>query len=297
MKYVKQLLKMVIMFCLAFSLVTITDTNQIYADNSSDFNINTKQVLVKYNGPGGSVVIPEGVTTIGRKAFSGCTTITSVKFPSSVTSIEESAFDSCGELTAVELSSKLKYIGNNAFSNCTSLKSIVIPSSVEEIGICAFCHCDLLTEMYIPKNVNKIGTYAFGYLFVNGKYSPVVGYTIMGEEGTQAQKYAEENENIQFLVKSDLAAKINKISNTAKGKAKITWIRNPNTSGYEIQYATNKKFSKAKTITASAANGSKTISSMKKGNTYYFRVRGYRSVAGTKYYSNWSSSKSIKIKK
>lgn len=297
MKHVKKLLAVLLTFSMFITLSAFSDADKVYADNASDFVINVDHVLVKYNGAGGDITIPSGVTEIGRKAFAGCTTISSVKIPEKVTTIGESAFDSCNKLVSVKLPSTLTTIGNNAFFGCTSLNDIVIPESVNELGICAFCHCDQLTDMYVPQSVKTIGNYAMGYLFVNGKYSPVENFCIMGVKGSQAEKFAEENANITFLTKEDLTAKVINVTNSKKGKAKVTWYRNPNTSGYEIQYATNKKFSKAKTVTVSADNGSKTISSMKKGKTYYFRVRGYRTVAGTKYYSDWSSSKSIKIKK
>ena len=81
---------------------------------SSDFVIEN-DVLKKYVGPGGDVVIPEGVTSIGSSAFSGCSSLTSVTIPASVTSI-----------------------GYRAFSNCNRLVSATIPSSVISIGCFAF---------------------------------------------------------------------------------------------------------------------------------------------------------------
>ncbi len=65
--------------------------------NASDFVI--ENVLTKYTGPGGDVVIPDGVTEIGKDAFSGCTGLTSVTIPDSVTAIGKSAFSGCEKLT------------------------------------------------------------------------------------------------------------------------------------------------------------------------------------------------------
>ncbi len=48
---------------------------------------------------------------------------------------------------------------------------------------------------------------------------------------------------------------------------------------------------------SSASTVSKTISSLTKGKTYYVRIRTYKTVSGTKYYSAWSSTKSVKISK
>ena len=69
------------------------------------------------------------------------------------------------------------------------------------------------------------------------------------------------------------------------------------TSGYQIQYSTSKKFSSAKTVTIkSNKTTSATLKSLKSKKTYYVRVRTYKTVKGTKYYSGWSSAKVKKTK-
>ena len=69
-----------------------------------------------------SVVIPEGVTSIGVDAFYGCSSLTSVVIPEGVTSI-----------------------GVDAFYRCSSLTSVVIPKGVTSIGLCTFAGCSSLT--------------------------------------------------------------------------------------------------------------------------------------------------------
>ena len=69
------------------------------------------------------------------------------------------------------------------------------------------------------------------------------------------------------------------------------------TSGYQIQYSTSKKFTSANTTTiTSYKTTSKTIKSLKAKKTYYVRVRTYKTVNGTKYYSGWSAVKNKKTK-
>ena len=96
-------------------------------------------VLVKCSEDAkGELIIPNGVTSIGSFAFSGCTSLTSATIPDSVTSI-----------------------GSDAFSDCTSLTSITIPDSVKSIGYGAFMYCDSLTSVIIGNGVTSIGGSAF----------------------------------------------------------------------------------------------------------------------------------------
>lgn len=66
------------------------------ADN--DFVIENG-VLIKYNGNGGDVVIPEGVTAIGDQAFFECSSLTAVVIPENLTDIDDTAFECCESLT------------------------------------------------------------------------------------------------------------------------------------------------------------------------------------------------------
>lgn len=69
-------------------------------------------------------------------------------------------------------------------------------------------------------------------------------------------------------------------------------------TGYQVQYSTSKRFSSSKTITIKGpATVSKTIKKLKAAKTYYVRVRTYKTVSGTKFYSAWSSIKPVRIKK
>ncbi|MBR6189964.1 MAG: leucine-rich repeat protein [Prevotella sp.] len=73
-----------------------------------------------------NTVIPDGVTTIGKYAFDGCTGLTSIEIPASVTSIGEYAFQSCYSLSSVEISASVTSIGEYAFSSCIDLASVTI---------------------------------------------------------------------------------------------------------------------------------------------------------------------------
>ena len=127
--------------------------------NANDFVIE-KGVLTAYKGKGGTVNIPEGVTSIGKFAFSGCSGLNSICIPHSVTSIGFRAFSDCTGLTSIGIPSSVTNI-EELFVNCTSLTSISIPSSIAIIGDYMFAGCKSLTKIIIPSGVTNIGDYAF----------------------------------------------------------------------------------------------------------------------------------------
>lgn len=91
-------------------------------------------MLWKYQGMGGEVTIPAGVTAIGSGAFDGCTAVTGVTIPEGVT-----------------------YIGIRAFRNCVSLSKVLLPGTLEEIDSEAFSGCIRLAGVELPDSVTKLG--------------------------------------------------------------------------------------------------------------------------------------------
>ena len=86
---------------------------------------------------------------------------------------------------------------------------------------------------------------------------------------------------------------------TAKSKAFfVDWAQKGSATGYEIQYATNSKFTGAKKVTITNNKTDKTtVSKLSANKKYYVRVRSYTTAGGTKYYGAWSATKTVTTKK
>lgn len=123
-------------------------------------------VLVEYNGDGGNIVIPDGVTEIGSNIFNKTmttdnTTITGVYIPNSVKKIGFSAFAACVALEEVNIPDSVTSIDGSAFRRCEKLRKINIPSSVTELGGFVFVSCYNLTDISIDADITCIGSWLF----------------------------------------------------------------------------------------------------------------------------------------
>ncbi len=108
-----------------------------------------------------SVVLEEGVTSIGVYAFRTCISLESITIPDSVTSIGYRAFQYCKSLESIVIPDSVTSIGDDAFYGCSSLTSVIIPDGVMSIGESAFCVCVSLASITIPDSVTSIGNYVF----------------------------------------------------------------------------------------------------------------------------------------
>lgn len=118
------------------------------------------------------LIIPSGVTTIGKDNFRGCKNLLSVTVPSSVESIGVNAFRGCVNLKDVKISNGTKSIGEEAFYGCTSLKYVDLPDSISSIGESAFYSCSNLKSIAIPSGVSTIQNDTFSYSGLNSVYLP-----------------------------------------------------------------------------------------------------------------------------
>lgn len=174
-------------------IVTPDDTITIYAYTGNEMKVvipsridGKKVTCIGFSdgsyGIMSSVLIPDGVTEIGEKAFKDCKTLTDIVIPNSVTYIGDQAFNGCENLVSITLPESVTHfnptfanakfesitlpkgttgIGAFAFYKCTQLKEIVIPNGVKEIGQSAFSGCTNLTEVTISDGVTTILKGAF----------------------------------------------------------------------------------------------------------------------------------------
>jgi len=107
------------------------------------------------------LIIPDGVTSIGKFALYGCNNLTKVVIPNTVTSIGDQALYNCNSLVNVRLPKNLTTLGSSAFYGCTSLISIEIPGKLTNINSSTFQGCTSLTDVVIEDGVASIGDNAF----------------------------------------------------------------------------------------------------------------------------------------
>ena len=98
----------------------------------------------------------ERVTSINKRAFYLCASLSSITIPQGVTSIEERAFSSCYNLGAIVLPQGLKQLGGYTFDGGSALTLVVMPKSVTSIGYYAFQNCASLSLAMIPQGVTNI---------------------------------------------------------------------------------------------------------------------------------------------
>lgn len=194
--------------CTAIATVSIPDSVTLI-DDYAFYNCDDSQLT--------SVNIPNGVTTIGLRAFAECDYLTEITIPSSVTSIGAGAVSACKRLTTITLASgntayhiagnclietatgtivagfntstipadgSVIAIGDDAFSGCTGLVAITIPDSVTSIGKSAFNKCTGLSEITISENVQTIGASAFSGCTVLSKITFLSKTVVIGEGET-----------------------------------------------------------------------------------------------------------------
>ena len=290
--------------------------------------------------PAYSVNLPSGLEKIGDYAFSGCVNLYDVRFPASLRYLGTNAFKNCGR--AGEDDVKLVFqgsapsSGDEVFAGVTGLaftpagdKSWTAAAQNRLGGSLTWYQSGAQTiTTRVKSSVKKyFGAKAFslgakttgdGTLTYNGSNSDVASVdkngkvTIKGvgkttititASGTRMCKAATRKINLTVLLKG---TSLKSVKKTRGPKLKIRWTKNNAVTGYQIQYAVNKAFTKKVkkiTIRKKSVTAAKT-KKLKKKKTYYVRVRTFKKVQKVKddlvytktYYSGWSNVKSARVK-
>ena len=157
------------------------------------------------------------------------------------------------------------------------------------------------TKAFTGKNITQSITVKYNGKTLKKGTDYTVSYSNNKNIGTATVKIAGKGSYTGTITKTfkinPAKQEIQKL--TAKSKAFfVDWAQKGSASGYEIQYATNSKFTSAKKVTITSNKTDKTtVSKLSGKKKYYVRVRSYTTVKGTKYYGAWSASKSVTTKK
>ena len=157
------------------------------------------------------------------------------------------------------------------------------------------------TKAFTGKNITQSITVKYNGKTLKNGTDYTVSYSNNKKIGTATAKIAGKGSYTGTVAKTfkinPAKQEIQKL--TAKSKAFfVDWAQKGSATGYEIQYATNSKFTSAKKVTITNNKTDKTtVSKLSGKKKYYVRVRSYTTVKGTKYYGTWSASKSVTTKK
>lgn len=147
-------------------VLTISGNGEMYDyyDYDADVEIESPFAL---NEEIKSIIIQDGITSIGKNSFLHCSGLTSVSIPGSLISIRDDAFSKCSGLKTVTIPGNVKTIGARAFSKCESLETVTISEGVTTIGsenaLGAFSYCSSLTSATIPGSVTYMAGHSFLY--------------------------------------------------------------------------------------------------------------------------------------
>ena len=143
--------------CSSLSGISVVSDGAQYSVIDGMLIDNNKLISYFTSKSAGSVTVPDGVTAVGKYAFSYAQYLDNVSVPDSCTIVDDYAFFECPSLKTVRLSENLQKIGASAFENCERLKEINLSNALLSVGDRAFKNCRSLSNCALPESVQSAG--------------------------------------------------------------------------------------------------------------------------------------------
>ncbi len=177
--------------CKALKTVAVAEANQTFlVIDGALVERGGKLVCFPAGDKRTKYTVPEGILSVGARAFYGCGKLTAVTVPEGVAELRAGAFEGCTGLTKVMLPGTLRRIRDGAFMGCSKLTSLVLPDGTVSLGAAVFLNCNKLKTLTVPASVTSIGNMNFVKL-ANIKGSGEVSLVV--REGSYAHRYAMKN--------------------------------------------------------------------------------------------------------
>lgn len=250
-----------------------------------------------------SVTLPDSLTGLGIYAFKDCTSLTSAVLNEGRINIVTGLFQGCSALSSVTIKDKVQCIRENAFAGCTSLKTLNVPKSLLNIEKNTFLNSGITSITYAGTSTDwkKI---KIDFTGNSGLQNAVVitstGETITAKPANTPMPVITPiptPKPVTIKVTKPAKVKLKSVKAIGKKKLKVTWKWDVGVSGYQVQYALNKSFTKGKkTKSAGKYAEVKTLTGLKTKKYYYVRVRAYKKSGSKTVYGSWSTVKKCKVK-
>ncbi len=294
--------------------ISSTTRGYTYYDNGewSGIKDSTTKIVVKKGITGVSenafrgfknvseIILEDGIKSIGKEAFYGCESVKKVAIPASVKKIGEDilwtgsfwiwddAHVMCGCIYAPYGSYAIDYAKKNGVSYCLDLSKAKITGVKASYAYNGKTQQPVVT---VTLGKEKLSPWEYTVTYKNNKKVGKATITITG----QGHYYGTVKKT--FVITPKRMA-ISRITSPKKKTVLVKWKKDSQVTGYQLQYAYDKKFTtKKKTITITGdKNVSKKITKLKSRQKYYFRMRSYKLLNGKKVYGEWSKVKTVKCK-
>ena len=273
-----------------------------------------------------TVNIPDSVDYIGGFSFEQCPVLSEVKLGSGLKGIGDGAFYQCPSLKIVTVPKSVKSIGEFSLGY-----SLICPFGIHEKYDDFSIKCYNGSAAYTYAKENKINYQLIDAQSISkAAVSGLSNKTYTGKAIKQTPvvklsgKALKSGTDYTVSYKNNKAVGTATVTITGKGaytgtakatfkilpkkttlktakspktkQLKVTYSKVAGVTGYQVTYSTSSKFTKATTKSVNVKGTSKTISKLTKGKTYYVKVRTYKTVGKTKFYSGYSAVKKVKVK-